>query len=88
MQEGVREQHPGTRKPGDPRRIQTRHPRLSVVAAIGYGAFLASPAVIGFVGDYVGVFRALTVVGLVSALALLVVPAARPLRWEAASASQ
>jgi hypothetical protein len=75
-------------KPGDPRRVQTRHPRLSVVATIGYGAFLAGPAIIGFVGDYVGVLRALTVVGRVSALALLVVPTARPLRWEAASASQ
>jgi predicted MFS family arabinose efflux permease len=53
--------------------------RLSVVATIGYGAFLAGPAVVGFIGDHVGVLRALTVVGLVSALALLVVPAARPL---------
>jgi MFS family permease len=53
--------------------------RLSVVATIGYGAFLAGPALIGFLGDQVGVLRALAVVGLVSALALLVVPAARPL---------
>lgn len=53
--------------------------RLSVVATIGYGAFLAGPAVIGFLGDEVGVLRALTVVGLVSVLALLVVSAARPL---------
>ena len=88
MHEGVRGQHPGMQKPGDPRRVQTRHPRLSVVATIGYGAFLAGPAIIGFVGDYVGVLRAVTVVGRVSALALLVVPTARPLRWEAASASQ
>ena len=60
----------------DPQRAAMR---LSVVATIGYAAFLAGPAVIGFVGDYVGVLRALTVVGLVSVLALLVVPAARPL---------
>lgn len=66
----------------DPKRAAMR---LSVVATIGYGAFLAGPAIIGFVGDYVGVLRALTVVGLVSALALLVVPAARPLRVEADS---
>lgn len=54
--------------------------RLSVVATIGYGAFLAGPAVVGFLGDDFGVLRALTVVGIVSALAFLVVPAARPLR--------
>lgn len=60
----------------DPRRAAAR---LSVVATIGYGAFLLGPALIGFVGDYVGVLRALTIVGLVSTLALLVVPAARPL---------
>ncbi len=60
----------------DPRRAAAR---LSVAATIGYGAFLLGPALIGFVGDYVGVLRALTIVGLVSALALLVVPAARPL---------
>lgn len=53
--------------------------RLSVVATVGYGAFLAGPALIGFVGDQVGVLRALTVVTFVSALALLVVPSARPL---------
>lgn len=60
----------------DPRRAAAR---LSVVATVGYGAFLAGPALIGFLGDRVGVLQALTVVGLVSVLALLVVPAARPL---------
>lgn len=60
----------------DPRRAALR---LSVVATIGYGAFLAGPAVIGLIGDRVGVLRALSVVGLVSLLALLVVPAAKPL---------
>ena len=60
----------------EPRRAALR---LSVVATIGYGAFLAGPAVIGFVGDYVGVLRALTIVSVVSALAFLVIPAARPL---------
>jgi hypothetical protein len=83
MHEGVRGQHPGMRKPGDPRRVQTPHPRLSVAATIGYGAFLAGPAIIGFVGDSVGALRALTVVEPVSALTLLVVPTARPLRSEA-----
>lgn len=53
--------------------------RLSVVATIGYGAFLAGPPLLGFLGNEVGILRALMVVGLVSVLALLVVPAARPL---------
>ena len=56
--------------------------RLSVVSTIGYGAFLAGPPLLGFLGDHVGVLRALTVVGAVSLLAMLVVPAARPLPAE------
>ena len=64
------------------------HPHRCMRGSIGYGAFLAGPAIIDFVGDYDGVLRALTVVELVSALALLVVPTARPLRSEAASVSQ
>jgi len=55
------------------------HARLSVVATIGYTAFLAGPPLLGFLGDHVGVLRALLVVGVVSLLALLVIPAARPL---------
>lgn len=62
--------------------------RISVVATIGYGAFLAGPALIGFIGDHFGVLRALSVVGLASILAFLVTPAARPLRATAASNSQ
>lgn len=53
--------------------------RLSVVSTIGYTAFLAGPPLLGFLGDHVGVLHALLVVGVVSALAVLVVPAARPL---------
>ncbi len=53
--------------------------RLSVVSTIGYTAFLAGPPLLGFLGDEVGVLRALLVVGVVSALALLVLPAVRPL---------
>lgn len=53
--------------------------RLSVVTTIGYGAFLAGPPLLGFLGDRVGVLHALLVVGVVSVVALLVVPAARPL---------
>jgi MFS family permease len=54
--------------------------RLSVVATIGYAAFFLGPTIIGVLGDHVGVLRALTVVGVVALLALLVVPAARPLQ--------
>lgn len=54
--------------------------RLSVVATIGYLAFLGGPPLLGFLGNEFGVLRSLVVVGLVSVLALLVVPTARPLR--------
>lgn len=53
--------------------------RLSVVSTVGYTAFLAGPPLLGFMGDHYGVLRALLLVGAVSVLALLVVPAARPL---------
>ncbi|WOQ17541.1 MFS transporter [Raineyella sp. W15-4] len=53
--------------------------RLSVVSTIGYTAFLAGPPLLGLLGDHVGVLHALLVVGVVSALAILVVPAARQL---------
>jgi fucose permease len=57
-------------------------PRLSVVATIGYLAFLGGPPLLGFLGNQVGVLRSLMVVGLVSILALIVAPAAKPLRVE------
>ena len=46
--------------------------RVSVVASIAYTAFLAGPPLIGFLGDHVGVLRALTVVAGLLAVALLV----------------
>jgi fucose permease len=58
--------------------------RLSVVTTIGYGAFLAGPPLLGFLGDHFGVLRALLVVGVISLVALAVVPAARPLRLTSA----
>lgn len=60
------------------------HARLSVVSTIGYTAFLAGPPLLGFLGDHFGILRALLVVGAVSLLALLVLPAARPLTPTAA----
>ena len=52
--------------------------RLSVVATIGYTAFLAGPPFLGFLGDHFGVLRALIVVGAISMLAILIVPVTKP----------
>lgn len=52
--------------------------RISVVATIGYTAFLAGPPLLGFLGDDFGILRALLLVGAVSAAAMLVVPVAKP----------
>ena len=51
--------------------------RLSVVATIGYTAFLAGPPLLGFLGDHFGVLNALLAVGAISALAILIVPVAK-----------
>lgn len=51
--------------------------RMSVVATIGYGAFIAGPPLLGFLGDHVGVLESLTVVGAAAVLALLLVPSVR-----------
>lgn len=59
----------------DPRHAAAR---LSVVASIGYLAFLAGPPLLGFVGDQVGVLRSLLIVGALALPAMLVVPATRP----------
>lgn len=56
--------------------------RLSVVATIGYLAFLGGPPLLGLLGNAVGVLPSLMVVGLIAMLALLVLPAARPPRPE------
>ncbi|MEQ4304725.1 MFS transporter [Plantactinospora sp. B6F1] len=52
--------------------------RVSVVAAIGYTAFLAGPPLVGLLGDRVGSLRALLVVPLLLLPALLLAPATRP----------
>jgi MFS family permease len=54
--------------------------RVSVVAVIGYTAFLAGPPLVGLLGDRVGILRALLVVPLVLLPALALVPATRPQR--------
>ena len=56
--------------------------RVSVVASIGYCAFLGGPPLIGVLGEHVTVLRALLAVAVLLALAAVVVPALRPLRPE------
>jgi fucose permease len=53
--------------------------RVSVVATIGYIAFLAGPPLIGFLGEHTGTLRALTVTGGLVALGLLISGILRPL---------
>jgi fucose permease len=53
--------------------------RVSVVATIGYIAFLAGPPLIGFLGEHTGTLRALTVTGGLVAVGLLLSGVLRPL---------
>jgi len=52
--------------------------RVSVVASIGYCAFLAGPPLVGTVGDQVTVLRALLVLSVPLLVSLALVPALRP----------
>ena len=52
--------------------------RVSVVASVGYCAFLGGPPLIGFLGDHITVRHALLVVAVLLGLATLVVNALRP----------
>jgi MFS family permease len=58
----------------DPERAAAR---ISVVATIGYTAFIAGPPLLGYLGDHFGILKALLAVGAMVIVALLVVPAAR-----------
>jgi cyanate permease len=60
----------------DPRQAAAR---VSVVAAIAYTAFLAGPPLIGFLGDEIGVLRALSVVAGLLILAAAISGVTRPL---------
>lgn len=60
----------------DPRHAAAR---MSVVASIGYVAFLAGPPLIGLLANNVGTLNALTVTGGLVALGLLISRALRPL---------
>ncbi|MEP6629943.1 MAG: MFS transporter [Lapillicoccus sp.] len=52
--------------------------RVSVVASIGYCAFLGGPPLVGFLGDHVTVLKGLLAVVVLLGLAILVTPAMRP----------
>jgi fucose permease len=53
--------------------------RVSVVASIGYCAFLAGPPLIGYLGDHITVLKALIAVAVALGVAILLTPAMRPL---------
>ncbi|QAV70817.1 MFS transporter [Salinibacterium sp. UTAS2018] len=53
--------------------------RVSVVATIGYVAFLAGPPLLGFLGDAVGIRVALLAIGVPILVALVLAGAAKPL---------
>ncbi len=53
--------------------------RVSVVASIGYTAFLAGPPLIGLLSDHVGIQRGLSVAAALLAVGLLVAGSSRPL---------
>jgi fucose permease len=55
-------------------------PRVSVVASIGYVAFLAGPPLIGLLADWLGILPALSLLIATMVLGLAVTGAARPLR--------
>lgn len=57
--------------------------RVSVIASIGYLAFLAGPPLVGFVGDRVGVLRALLVVSVAAVVGALAAGSTRPVMGEA-----
>ena len=54
--------------------------RVSVVSTIGYGAFLAGPPLLGYLGDQVGTLDSLLAVAVLMVPAALTVFAARPVR--------
>ncbi|WP_298323071.1 MFS transporter [Haloactinopolyspora sp.] len=60
--------------------------RVSVVASIGYTAFLAGPPVLGWLGDHQGVLQALSVVAVAAVIGLLASPAARRVPAQTAQA--
>ncbi|MDT0215648.1 MFS transporter [Rothia sp. ARF10] len=60
--------------------------RMSVVATIGYMAFIAGPPALGFLGDHVGVLRSLLAVGTMALLVQLILDSVREPQRVAATA--
>ena len=54
--------------------------RVSVIASVGYVAFLGGPPLIGFLGQHIGVLRALTAVAVLLALAVAIAGNVAPLK--------
>jgi len=54
--------------------------RVSVIASVGYAAFLGGPPLIGFLGEHVGVQHALVCVAVLMGVALLIAGVVRPPR--------
>ena len=54
-------------------------PRVSVIASIGYCAFLAGPPLIGFLGDHFTVLRAVLAVAVLLAMAMMITGVIRPI---------
>ena len=51
--------------------------RVSVIASIGYVAFLGGPPLVGFLGEEVGVLKAITSVAVLLAVAMAVAGSVR-----------
>jgi MFS family permease len=62
--------------------------RVSVIASIGYCAFLAGPPSVGFLGDHVTVLRAVTAVAVLLGIAALITAVVAPPRGTHASQEQ
>jgi predicted MFS family arabinose efflux permease len=56
--------------------------RVSVIASVGYLAFLGGPPLIGFLGEHVGVLRALTAVAVLLAMAVAIAGTVAPLETD------
>ena len=50
---------------------------MSVVSTVAYTAFLGGPPLLGFLGDHVGVLRALLFIGVLAVVALALAPVTR-----------
>jgi predicted MFS family arabinose efflux permease len=56
--------------------------RVSVIASVGYLAFLGGPPLIGFLGEHIGVLRALTAVAVLLAMAVAIAGTVAPLEGD------